>query len=312
MHPHHPKAFKMAPGVTAESRSSSFDMVSTTSHDCDSDGESAPYSFLSDVLVVGAGPSGLMLASNLMRFGIRTRIVDSRSNRTSTGRADGIQPKSIETLRQMRLADPLLRKGVKVHDIAFWKSTATQSMHRTSRKVHYPPAVDLLDPYILLVHQGMVEAIFEDDIRERGNQVTRNTNFTGFEYTPHSVRPLKVLCEQEPGRKPKSYATRYVVGCDGAHSQVRKAIPDATLVGASSDTIWGVLDGVLDTDCKQAWSTNNLSQTFANTTPLLQFRISGARWWCIRTSTARCLCYRANATSPASTSSSSLTPPRPP
>jgi len=57
---------------------------------------------------------------NLVRFGIKTRIIDDRPDRTSTGRADGIQPKSIETLRQMRLAEPLLRKGVRIYDIAFW------------------------------------------------------------------------------------------------------------------------------------------------------------------------------------------------
>jgi phenol 2-monooxygenase len=250
----HNNLVKMAPGVTADSsRSSSFDMVSSVGSQAgDHDGEREPYSFLSDVVVVGAGPSGLMLAANLVRFGIRTKVLDNRSDRTSTGRADGIQPKSIETLRSMRLAEPLLRKGVKVYDIAFWKSTPTKSMHRTAREVHYPPVIDLLDPYLLLVHQGMVEAIFEDDLEERGTRVVRNTVFNGFEYTPHSVRPLKVRCEHEPGQTPKTYATRFLVGCDGAHSRVRKGIPQASPVGASSDAVWAVLDGVLDTDCKRA------------------------------------------------------------
>lgn len=57
---------------------------------------------------------------NLSRFGMKVEIIDNRPNRTLTGRADGLQPKSIETLRQMRLIDPLLRKGVKVFDICFW------------------------------------------------------------------------------------------------------------------------------------------------------------------------------------------------
>lgn len=77
-------------------------------------------SSLSDVIVVGAGPAGLMLADNLVRFGIITTVLDDRPDRTSTGRADGIQPKSIETLRQMRLVEPLMRKGVKIYDISFW------------------------------------------------------------------------------------------------------------------------------------------------------------------------------------------------
>lgn len=154
----------------------------------------------------------------------------------------------------MRLAEPLLRKGVRVYDIAFWKSTAEKPLSRTGREVHYPPVVDLLDPYILLVHQGMVEGLFEDDLNERGVEVTRNTAFTSVSYTPEKVRPLTINCKQDVAQTDKSYGARYVVGCDGAHSRVRKCIPDATPVGASSDAVWGVLDGVLDTNFPDIWS----------------------------------------------------------
>lgn len=154
----------------------------------------------------------------------------------------------------MRLAEPLLRKGVRIYDIAFWKSTSEKPLHRTGREVHYPPIVDLLDPYILLVHQGMVEGIFEEDLNERGTFVTRNTAFANLEYTPMSIRPLTVNCLTDVNRSKQSFFTRYVVGCDGAHSKVRKCIPGATPVGASSDAVWGVLDGVLDTDFPDIWS----------------------------------------------------------
>ncbi|EOA88746.1 uncharacterized protein SETTUDRAFT_168006 [Exserohilum turcica Et28A] len=210
--------------------------------------------FMSDVLVVGAGPAGLMLADNLVRYGIKTRIIDDRPNRTETGRADGLQPKTIETLRQMRIAEPLLRKGVKIYDIAFWKSTSEKPLHRTGREIHYPPVVDLLDPYILLVHQGMVEGIIEDDLRERGVVVTRNTAFTDFKYTPMAIRPLTVNCHQNVDHTKRTFNTRYIVGCDGAHSKVRKSIPGAAHVGSTTESIWGVLDGALDTDFPDIWS----------------------------------------------------------
>lgn len=193
-------------------------------------------------------------SDNLVRFGIRTRIIDDRPDRTTTGRADGIQPKTIETLRQMRLADPLLQKGVRIYDIAFWKSSAEQALHRTGRDVHYPPVVDLLDPYILLVHQGMVEGVFEDDLEARGTAVTRNTAFVDLAYTPKASRQLTVNCLQHVNHTKKSFSASYVIGCDGAHSRVRKCIPGATPVGASSDAVWGVLDGVLDTDFPDIWS----------------------------------------------------------
>jgi phenol 2-monooxygenase len=189
-----------------------------------------------------------------VRYGIKTRIIDDRPERTATGRADGIQPKTIETLREMRLAELLLRKDVRVHDIAFWTATAEHALHRTARVVHYPPVVDLLDPYILLVHQGMVEAVFEDDLRERGTLVLRNTAFVSFEYTPMAICPLTVNCQHDVNHSKRSFSTRYIVGCDGAHSLVRKCIPGATPVGASSDVVWGVLDGVLNTNFPDIWS----------------------------------------------------------
>jgi len=72
------------------------------------------------VVVIGAGPAGLMLASNLVRYGVKTVILDDRPDKTSTGRADGLQPKTIETFRQLRLAGGLLEKGVRIYDISFW------------------------------------------------------------------------------------------------------------------------------------------------------------------------------------------------
>lgn len=55
-----------------------------------------------------------------MRFGIQLVILDDRPDKTSTGKADGMQPKTIETFKQLRLADPLLKHGARVYDISFW------------------------------------------------------------------------------------------------------------------------------------------------------------------------------------------------
>lgn len=100
----------------------------------------------------------------------------------------------------------------------------------------------------------MVESVFVDDLKERGVQVVRNTAFTDYEYTPQRVRPLTITCKQDVSQTRKTYGTRYLVGCDGAHSQVRKMIPNSVPIGASSDAVWGVLDGVLDTDFPDIWS----------------------------------------------------------
>ncbi|KAI5203947.1 FAD binding domain protein [Aureobasidium subglaciale] len=206
-----------------------------------------------DVVVVGAGPAGLMLAANLVRFGINTTILDDRADKTSTGRADGLQPKSIETLKQMRLADPLLQRGVRIHDICFWSSEKDTPLKRTERAEHFPPIVDLLDPYILLVHQGMVEDIFLQDLQTRGVDVTRSSPF--IKYRNHgSGKALDVFSRSATTGEERLWQSKYLVGCDGAHSQVRKAIPDIKAEGSSSEAIWGVLDGVIETDFPDLWS----------------------------------------------------------
>ncbi|PBP25483.1 hypothetical protein BUE80_DR003541 [Diplocarpon rosae] len=206
----------------------------------------------SHVMVIGAGPAGLMLASNLVRYGIKTTIVDDRADKTSTGRADGLQPKTIETLKQLGLAGPLLQKGAKIYDICFWNGTPSHPLRRVGREVHYPPGiVDVQDPFILLVHQGMVENIFLDDLALRGVAVIRNSPFSRYRETKCGV---EVACEDHSSKKPKIFTSKYVVGCDGAHSKVRKSLSDAPYQGERSNSTWGVLDGVIETDFPDLWS----------------------------------------------------------
>ncbi|KAF4213003.1 hypothetical protein CNMCM5878_000550 [Aspergillus fumigatiaffinis] len=206
------------------------------------------------VLVVGAGPSGLMLACNLVRYGIPVVILDDRPDKTSTGKADGMQPKTIETFKQLRLADPLLRNGVRVYDISFWESTENTPLHRKGRQIHYPDhLVGAADPYILLAHQGMIEQVFIEDIEARGVRVTRNSRFVSCSRSPEGNQ-LIVTYEDLSTRTEKTISAEYLVGCDGARSKVRDFIPDAKLEGEMTNASWGVLDGIIDTDFPDLWS----------------------------------------------------------
>lgn len=100
----------------------------------------------------------------------------------------------------------------------------------------------------------MVESVFLDDLKERGVEVTRDTCFNAYSYTPQKVRPLTIKCSHTASRTEKTYGARYIVGCDGAHSRVRKSMPNSVPMGSSSDAIWAVLDGVIDTDFPDIWS----------------------------------------------------------
>ncbi|KAJ5723065.1 hypothetical protein N7488_001100 [Penicillium malachiteum] len=206
------------------------------------------------VVVVGAGPSGLMLACNLARFGIEVIILDDRPDKTSTGKADGMQPKTIETFKQMRLAEPLLKNAARVYDISFWKSTENEPLRRTGRQTHYPEhLVGASDPYILLAHQGMIEEILIDDMEARGVFVTRNARFSSCARVAGTGQ-LDIVYEDLSTNSTKTVRAEYLVGCDGSRSKVRTFIPDAELEGELTNASWGVLDGVIETDFPDLWS----------------------------------------------------------
>lgn len=170
------------------------------------------------VCVVGAGPAGLMLAANLGRFGINVQVVDDRADPTPVGRADGLQPKTIETFRQMRLADPLLQRGVRVYDISFWRGTSEQPLHRLGREIHYPPVIDVLDPYLLLVHQGMVESLFIEDLKKRGLEIWRNAAFDSYSGTESGKGPLQINIRTNVTQDKRTLLAEYLVGCEYFHS----------------------------------------------------------------------------------------------
>ncbi|KAJ4297200.1 hypothetical protein N0V88_004118 [Collariella sp. IMI 366227] len=192
------------------------------------------------VCVVGAGPAGLMLACNLGRFGVKVEVVDDRADQTPVGRCAWLtlyyNAASVSTTFPSGAAP------------------STSPLHRLGREVHYPPVIDVLDPYILLVHQGMVESLFIDDLKKRGVEVRRNTAFDSYSVCDSKGGPLQVNCRTNVTQDRKTILTQYLVGCDGAHSKVRRSIPDAKPVGMSQPSVWGVLDGELITDFPDIWS----------------------------------------------------------
>lgn len=185
----------------------------------------------------------------LARFGIKVAVVDDRPDQTTVGRADGLQPKTIETFLMLRLGRSLLDMGARVFDICMWRSESTASgepeLRRVGREVHYPAsAVDLLHPFILLCHQGMVEGMFVEDLKESGFEVQRGTRFESFDCDPTGGKDnsLQAVVTRPNGTEAIIQA-KYLVGCDGARSRVRQSIPGTFAAGNPHESYWGESSG---------------------------------------------------------------------
>lgn len=207
-----------------------------------------------DVLIVGAGPAGVMCANALTTAGIRVKIVDQRPSKVSTGQADGVQPRTIEILQSYGLADRLLKDGCQMHMSAFYNPDSDGVLRRTGR-APCVTAASARYPFAILLNQGAVEGLFIDSMTEHGLAVDRSITPASIELSDDSKQladpfsyPVKVTLDHldAPGTQEIVHA-RYVVGCDGAHSWVRKTL-DITMDGEQTDFIWGVVDIIADTD----------------------------------------------------------------
>jgi 2-polyprenyl-6-methoxyphenol hydroxylase-like FAD-dependent oxidoreductase len=110
-----------------------------------------------------------------------------------------------------------------------------------------------LDPYLLLAHQGFVEDLLLKDIMERGSDVERNVTFVDYAQSAKPEGNIEVVCKPTHSEGKQAFATSYLVGCDGAHSNVRKSM-GVRMVGSSFDQVWAVLDGEIETDFPDIYS----------------------------------------------------------
>lgn len=181
-----------------------------------------------DVLVVGAGPTGLTLACQLARFGVRFRIIDKQSDRAHESRALGVQARSLEVLQTLGLGEALAARG----------RTTTRLMLHVDRDA--PVAIDLgavpradtRFPYILFVSQSDTEAVLGGFLEAAGARVERQVELAGFR--EESTGVVCVLRHKD-GREEAVQAS-YLAGCDGAHSTVRKEADIAFEGGAYPQT----------------------------------------------------------------------------
>jgi 2-polyprenyl-6-methoxyphenol hydroxylase-like FAD-dependent oxidoreductase len=163
-----------------------------------------------DVLVVGAGPTGLMLANWLVKLGVDVIVVDGKAGPTHESRALVVQARSLEIYDQLGLADRVLKESHRA------TALAPGYLDRVFGRVPIGPLGQGLTPYpfIEVLEQSRNEEILYENLRALGADVRWETALTALAQTDTGVT-AKVGND--------TVVARFCVGCDGSNSKVRKA-----------------------------------------------------------------------------------------
>src|SRR3954465_14115469 len=130
-----------------------------------------------DVLIVGAGPTGLVLALWLTWLGVRVRIIDKTSEPGTTSRALAVQARTLELYRQVGLADAVVTRGRKMTTINLWKTGK-----HVAHVVFGAMGEDLSPfPYVVIYPQDEHERLLIDRLAEAGVEVERQTELVAFD-----------------------------------------------------------------------------------------------------------------------------------
>jgi 2-polyprenyl-6-methoxyphenol hydroxylase-like FAD-dependent oxidoreductase len=169
-----------------------------------------------EVLIAGAGPTGLVLALWLTRLGVRVRIVDKTTQPGTTSRALAVQARTLELYRQIGLADTVAERGHRVGAVNLWVAGK-----RKARAVFGALGAGLSPfPYALMFAQDEHERLLINQLAEAGVAVERQTELLDFaEKSGGFAARLK-----RPDGSIELCNAAYLAGCDGAHSTVRQAL----------------------------------------------------------------------------------------
>jgi 2-polyprenyl-6-methoxyphenol hydroxylase-like FAD-dependent oxidoreductase len=186
-----------------------------------------------EVLIVGAGPTGLMLANQLARRGVRTLIIDRHAGPSRETRALGVQARTLEIYAKLGIVDRALDLG---------KRGTGANMWAQGRKMARVPLGDAGKdatpyPFVLILGQDDNERILGDNLRDLGVSVQWSTELVGLAQEPDRVT---ATLKQPDGTERKVLAG-WVAGCDGAHSPVRQ-LSGIEFPGAPYEHVFFVAD----------------------------------------------------------------------
>jgi phenol 2-monooxygenase len=206
-----------------------------------------------DVLIVGSGPAGMLLAAQMSQFPtVSTRIIERRAGRLELGQADGIQPRSVETFQAFGFAERIIAEAYNIGWMNFWGPDPEnrENIIRTSRTEDYGLKISEF-PH-LIVNQARVLDYFAESAAHGPGRIVPDygVEFVGLTVQDAGEYPVEVRVKHTSGPREgeeRTIRAKYVAGCDGARSGVREAI-GRKHVGTMAAHAWGVMDVLVNTD----------------------------------------------------------------
>lgn len=216
-------------------------------------GDFAPLPDKVDVLIAGCGPAGLCLAAQLSQFPeIDVMIVERKPGPMEKGQADGVNTRTMEMFQAFGFGEKVKRESYWVNQTTFWTPDPQNPAHVRRIGRVQDVADDSSEMPHTLINQARIHELFLEMMRKSPRRLEPDYGWSVQDLTIDTTtedHPVTVTLENTGVNAGSTRTVRanYVVGCDGARSNVRKAI-GGTLHGDAAHQAWGVMDILANTD----------------------------------------------------------------